>query len=170
MEAVVADHFLEIMREVLILPVAIFLAGQQLLEPQHRGETYLAQNQHRLHQLNQLERLHLYLARLLLLLQEDLEELRLRDQLVHLQSNQEDYLEHLHQQVDYSEQKKMKTRNQDYLVKMALNKIPQQQAALDNQHQRQPLVVLDNRQLLVCLNQTQDYLAQLSLLIQEQED
>jgi len=133
----------------------------------------LAQNQHRLLHLNQLQRLHLYLARLLPPLLEDLEELQPKDQLVHLQSHLEDYLEDLHQhnqQGGYSEEKKMKTRNQDYLVKMALNKIPQQQAALDNQHQHQLLVVLDNRQLLVCLNQTQDYLAQLSLLIQEQED
>ena len=65
----------------------------------------------------------------------------------------------------------MKTRNQqDYLVKVLPNKIPHQQVALDNQHKHQQQVVLDNRQLRVCLNQTQDYLVQLSLLIQEQED
>ena len=153
----VVDHFSQIMREVLILLLEVFLAGHQQLEPQHREEAFLAQNQPRLHQLNQMERLHLYLARLLLLLQEDLEEFQLRDQLVHLQSNQEDYLEDLHQhnqQVGYSEEKKMKTQNQDYLVKMALNKIPQQKAALDNLHQHQLLVVLVNRQLQVCLNQT----------------
>ena len=161
---------MEIMREEPIRAVVFSAAQNQLLELQPREEVYLARNQQRQHQLYRLERLHLYLARLLLLIQEDLE--LLRDQLVHLQSQQEDYLvQHLHQQMDYLvEQKKKKTRNKDYLVKMLHNKIPQQQAALDNQHRRQSLLVLDNRQQQVYLNQTQDYLAQLSLLIQELED